>query len=357
MRTHVHCVLLVVLLGCQAIAVEPAAAPADLETQAAKIAAHSLETQGLIKWPVDDTRAKLLLHAFIAQLDPHKLVFLRSDWAEFQEHEKQLDEQIKAKDLSLVKRVFERFHTRAAAAHNLALAALAQKHDWTTDDVWPFPYADYAADKAALAERWRLRLKGEILFEKANDSSLDAALAFLRQRYETSDLHRRCLTENYLQSSLIDQLCKTCDPQQGYLGPEENLYFKSLRGPKYTLNLRLQAHQDRATIQPTVQYYVIQRSPTLRLADYPNLFGWDLVAIRDGGKTHHLVGIHNYEPWALQRAIVAIGNSQEVILELQHPQTMQRKTFAWQQTEKKSKFSSLAHLPPLSPRPRETPAK
>lgn len=358
MRTHTRCVVLLTLLACRAaITAEPATPPPDPEAQAAKVAAHLLETQGLVNWPVDDARAKLLLQRFIAHLDPHKLIFFRSDWVEFQEQEKVLDDQIKAKDLSFAKRVFERFHTRAAAAHELAIAALSPKHDWTTDEVWPFPYTDYAADKAALAERWRLRLKGEILFEKANDSSLESAVAFLRQRYETSDLHRRCLTEDYLQSTLIDQLCKACDPEHGYLGPDENLYFKSLRGPKYTLNLRLQAHQDRASIRPAVQYYVIHQMPTLRLADYPNLFGWDLVAIRDGGKTHHLVGVHNYEPWALQRVIVAVGNSLEVTLELQHPQTMQRKSVAWQQAEKKSRLSSFAFLPPLSPRPRETPAK
>lgn len=361
MHTLVRPVGVLLLLGCTvAIAAEPPATQPDPEAQAAKVVALLLETQGVVRWPVDDARAKLLLHAFIAHLDPHKLIFWQSDWAEFQEQEKLLDDQIKAQDLSFVKRVFERFHSRAAVAHQLALQASEQKHDWTSDEAWPFAYTDYAADKAALAERWRLRLKGEILFEKANESSLESAVAFLRQRYETSDLHRRCLTEDYLQSTLIDQLCKTCDPRQLYLSPEETLIFNDrlLRGPKYRLNLLLQAHQDRPSIRPTVNYYKIQKLPTLRLADYPDLYGWDLVAIRaPGGQTHHLVGIQNYEPWALQRAIVAVGNSPEVILELQHPRTMLRKSVAWQQADNQGRLSVFAVLPALSPRPPEPTAK
>lgn len=347
--------LVACLFSASATGAEPAADKIDNpEALAAKTVVRILETAPLVKSTIDDAQAKELLQSFIARLDPHKLIFLQSDWSEFQEHEKLLDDQLRAGDLSFVKRLYRRFHLRAGEGHRLAMRALEEKHDFTTDEVWPFPYADFARDNSALAERWRLRLKGEILFEKANESSLAEAQTFLRERYENSDLHRRCLTENYLESSLIDELCKFGGPWQGYDGPDENLYFKSLRGPKYALNLRLwPLRQDRPCIRDMgLMQFTTRQTPTLRNTDFPTLIGWDVVALRTAaGKTHHLVGICQFEPWALQRVVTAVGDSRDVILELQHPATLQRTSVLWTQSEKKNQRSLFAQFKALSPQP------
>jgi len=358
MRSTFRCFAFVACLVCsRGVGAEPEAPKVENpEATAAKHVVRLIETQSLGKWAIDDARAKQLLQAFIARLDPHKLIFLQSDWTEFQEHEKLLDDQLKAGDLSFVKQVFRRFHLRAGESHLLGLGALDQEHDFTAEDVWPFPFADFAGDRLAIAERWRLRLKGEILFEKANDSSLEAAKAFLRERYENSDLHRRCMTVNYLESSIIDVLCSICDPEQAYLGPEENpsQFTKGLIGPKYVLNLRLwPLRLDRPCIREVAPArYYIQQIPVLQHADLHRLIAWDLVAMRPpAGKTQHLVGICHYEPWALSRALEACGNSPEVVLELQHPTTLERKSVTWPQSEKKNKVTPFAHFGPLKPQP------
>lgn len=358
MPTPMRWFVFVAYLVCsRGIGAEPAVPKTDNpEATAAKHVVRLLENESLGKWVIDDARAKQLLQSFIARLDPHKLICLQSDWMEFQEQEKLLDDQLRAGDLSFVKQVYRRFHLRAGEAHQLAMGALEQKHDFTTDDVWPFPCDDFARDKAALAERWRLRLKGEILFEKANDSTLEEAKMFLRERYENSDLYRRCLTEDYLESSFIDKLCNTCDGDQGYYSPDEQLQYnnKTVRGPKYTLNLLLvPVHFDRPCIRGLgYLHFATKQTPTVRTADLPNLINWEVVAIRTtAGKTHHLVGIWQYEPWAFARAIAAVGDSPEVVLELQHPATLQRKSVAWTQSEKTKLTTNFAHFAPLKPQP------
>jgi hypothetical protein len=320
-----------------------AAQQVEVETaRAAKVVVHLLEKQALAKWTVDDARAKELLRALIAQLDPHRLYFLAADWQEFAGHETSLDDQLKAGDLSFVKLVLQRFHLRAAAVQPLIQRALQENHDFTREEFWPFPYAGFARNQTELEERWRLRIKGELLFEKANETSLGDATKFLQQRYDTLALHQRSLSESYLQATYLDLLCKVCDRQQGYLGEDEFSHFrgKAYRGPKYTLNLRLWPwHQDRPKVWSVISHQV----------DPEELVGWDVVAIRTlGGPTHHLVGVGNYEPWPLQRAVNAIGDSAEVVLELQHPNTLQRKSLLWPQTEVKS-GSTRIYIAPLQP--------
>jgi hypothetical protein len=323
------------------IAVEPH----DPEATAAKLVIRLLETESLKKWPVDDARATQLLKAFVAHLDPQRLYFLQSDWTEFQTHEKSLDNQLREGDLSFVKLVLQRFRTRAREAQKLTTTALQTKHDFTLDETWPFPYDGFAVDQGALAERWRLRIKGELLFERANDSTPAEAVSFLKQRYDNSWLHIQSVTEDRAQEIFLDALCNSIDPHQNYFSPDfldSMRVIISLRWPKYWSNLRL------VPLREGVPHIRGLTLPLAGLAGQEEFIGWDLVAIRAGAATHHLVGACNYEADALRRALVAGGKFSEVILELQHPQTLQRKSLAWTQT-KSPDSGGFSYPGPLKP--------
>ena len=298
--------------------------PRNYETMTARLVVVLLETQSLAKWRVDDALGKKLLAEYIARLDPHKLYFLDSDWREFQKRESSLDDQLKAGDLSFVKLVGERLKTRTAEAHELTQRALQAKHDFTLDETWPFPFDGFAADRAQLAERWRLRIKGETLFERANNASLPEATRFLQGRYESAQGQLKAFGIDVLQGLYFETLCKICSPHDEYWSEAlmETMRGSSLGRLTHSPRLRLTPDGDRVVIRDILPPH--NDAKTLR-----EIYGWHLIAVHaEPNKVCHMVGIQYYDP---QRTSVwqQLRDATDVTLELQHPKTMQRKTITW----------------------------
>ena len=203
----------------------------------------------------------------------------------------------------------------------------------------------FTADNDALAERWRLRIKGEILFERGNDSTAAEAIAFLQARYDNCALHIRCLTEDCAQATYLHLLCRLDDEEQGYWSPAPLDAFRtivSLRGPKYMFPMSLGIARNGVTRLRSVRSFA-KMTPE-------NCESWldrEVVAMRSAGQTHHLVGVCKYEFQSLQRALDAICKTDEVILELKHPQTKERTSLALTLPKRTEQYWSWSYASPL----------
>lgn len=205
-----------------------------------------------------------------------------------------------------------------------AEAMLTRTHDFNLDESLVQSFADFAADQRELTERWRLRIKFEILLERSNGSTTDDAVDFLRGRYlgirdQYKNLHAEELCRIY-----ADALAAVFDSRSSYLSESELALFRTGLIRNYTIGLGLEKrHGD---------YIVTNVSPRFSPHDEPNEFvGWALIALRraDGNTFHLTESLRPKTSWLISSPAGKLEADTDVILELYHPVTHQRVSRTW----------------------------
>jgi len=122
---------------------------------------------------VDDVMSRRCLTLFLKRLDPMKTYFLQSDVAEFRVHQDELDDKISRGNLDFAYVVFNKFLTRLSERLSLVDEFVDAKHDFTKDEyfVTDPDNISYAKDMGEMRERWRKRIKYDLLVFKATQES------------------------------------------------------------------------------------------------------------------------------------------------------------------------------------------
>ncbi len=171
---------------------------------------------------IDDAASAKLIDAFVEDLDPQKLYFLSSDIQYFDKFRNQLDDQLKSGNVEFVYRLFDiylkRLDERIALAHKLIDA----EHDFTTEDTMVIdPDAlSWSNTSAELDERWRKRIKYDLLTLKVDGTSLKDGRERLHKRYRNI---RKTIaqTEDFEKLEMyLSAVAHTFDPHSSYMSPE-----------------------------------------------------------------------------------------------------------------------------------------
>jgi len=162
-------ILLFALVGFMGTAYGDPAAPAPRDHRIALSVAILLEKDHLLRHPLDDEISQRALKSFLKMLDPMKIYFQQSDIDEFSVHENELDDMVKKGDIGLAYTVFERFMKRLDERVALVDDLLAMEHDFTLDEqiITDRDLLQYPRDEAEARERWRKRVKYELLSRKS----------------------------------------------------------------------------------------------------------------------------------------------------------------------------------------------
>ena len=144
--------------------------PATSDGRIAKVVARYLADEHLSKAPLDEEMSRRTFTTYLKTLDPMKIYFLQSDIDEFAKSQNVLADQIKKGDTAFAYTVFNRFLQRLDERVKLVDMLLAQKLDFTVDeDMQTDPkQITYAKDDAEMHDRWRKRIKYELLVKKAD---------------------------------------------------------------------------------------------------------------------------------------------------------------------------------------------
>lgn len=110
---------------------------------------------------MDDDFSKNIYNDFIDGIDPLKRYLLASDIEEFSQFENEIDDQIKAKDITFYNLVYTRLSERIIEVEKMYPKVLEEPFDYTLDESIMVDYEDilYAKDKKELKDRWRKQLK------------------------------------------------------------------------------------------------------------------------------------------------------------------------------------------------------
>lgn len=171
---------------------------------------------------VDDSIAPKLFDRFVDLLDPQKLYFVASDIEEFKADRMKLDDQVKSGDVSFAYKVFNRYSDRVSERVEHAHRLVDLPHDFTADEEMDTDGEDlaWAKSQKEVNERWRKRVKYEVLTFKLDDKDIEETRDRLHKRYRTikrsiDDTESSEVLEMYLSS-----LTHCFDPHSSYMSPE-----------------------------------------------------------------------------------------------------------------------------------------
>lgn len=239
---------------------------------------------------VDDAFSERVYDNFIGGLDPMKRYFLAEDIKAFDAYSAQIDDQIKAVDISFFNLVQERLVYRMDAAKDVYVSVLQTPYDFNSIDSLEVDYDALQAPTSALAlkERWRDQLKYVTLstfyskkenealkkkedpsFELSTDESLEKeARAQTRETLEEyfdfiDDLERKDWFVQYLNS-----IVETYDPHTFYFAPEEKDRFDMGMSGKFEgIGARLQKRKDQTKIVEVISGGPVWRDQQIEVGD------------------------------------------------------------------------------------------
>ncbi|MGD0042943.1 MAG: tail-specific protease, partial [Isosphaeraceae bacterium] len=205
--------LMAVVVGAQA------PVPTNEDQETAKTVVDLLERQHMARPVIDDEIAVKWCNNFLKDLDPQKFYFLKADIAEFQKEAKNLDDQIREGNIDFARRVFERFLQRNDERYQTVQELLKQKFDFTTDEYLTDDpdKIDYPVDKKEADERWRKKIKLDLLQLRADKTEEGEAIRKLSVRYKDRNRMFHQFDSSELLEVYLSSLTRTFDPHSSYM--------------------------------------------------------------------------------------------------------------------------------------------
>lgn len=204
-------------------------APASPEQSViAKLVCQMIEKEHLARAPVNDGIASKLVNLYVKELDPQKLYFLQSDIEEFNSTQTQLDDDVKAGKLDWAFMVFARYLERLDQRIEVANANITATHDYTVKESMSFDAKElpWAQTTAELDERWRKRVKYDLLMLRMEKTPDAEAQDRLTKRYRTIKKSMHQMESDEVLEIFLTALASCFDPHSSYMSPRTQRDFE-----------------------------------------------------------------------------------------------------------------------------------
>ncbi|MGY8732153.1 MAG: carboxy terminal-processing peptidase [Pirellulales bacterium] len=213
--------LLLIASICPNITAESIGEPSAKDRQVTLAVKVLMTRQHLTKHKLDDEISQRALVAFLKTLDPMKLYFLKSDIDEFDAKKNDIDDMIKDGKLDFAFTVFDRLMERMVESVTAANRMIDKKHDFTADEYLSTDWDNltYAADRAALDDRWRKRIKYNLLVLKGDETEGDEARQRLHRRYNSLLKQMQQTKSDELLEMFLTAVTTSYDPHTTYMSP------------------------------------------------------------------------------------------------------------------------------------------
>jgi carboxyl-terminal processing protease len=224
-RARLWVTLLAAVLGLGLLPVRAPAepVPARQDRLVVRLVAGYLHQAHLTRPEIGEGLSKALFHRFLKDLDPNKGYFVQSDIDEFKKHETQLADQLQQGDMSFAYQVYERFLQRLGERLPLIEELVKAPHDFTVKEYLSTDTdkLDWAKDEKELRERWRKRIKFDLLLERLGPKPVPDAEARdkVLKRYKSLVKRWKQLDNYDLMELYLSDLTTSVDPHSTYMSP------------------------------------------------------------------------------------------------------------------------------------------
>ncbi len=233
--------------------------PADLvkprpnDRHVTSVVTTLIRREHLSKHPLDNEISERGLKAFLEALDPMKMYFQQSDFDEFMKRQDDLDDMLMDKDISFAYTIFERFLVRVEERVKLIDELLKQQFDFQLEEMLATDpdTIQYARDAQEVQDRWRRRIKYDLLVLKGDKTEGDAALEKLRRRYQSFAKRMHQTDADELLEMYLTSITTSYDPHTSYMSPSSVENFRIL--------MRLNLEGIGAALQMVDGYTVISK--------------------------------------------------------------------------------------------------
>ncbi|MEM7811957.1 MAG: carboxy terminal-processing peptidase [Planctomycetota bacterium] len=195
------------------------AAPTREHVETIQLVGSMLQRYHLRDVRIDDEVSRRLLDRFIEQLDPLKLYFLSSDIAQFAPFATQLDDRLKRGDASVAFQIYDLYLRRLGERVAFADQLIETDFDFAADEsiVTDPDMLVWARTPAELNERWRKRIKAEVLGLRLEDVPLEEIRTRLHRRYKNIAIIRGQPEADEIVESYLSALTHIFDPHSSFL--------------------------------------------------------------------------------------------------------------------------------------------
>lgn len=191
---------------------------------------HLLKQEHLFAKAVDDESSKRGLKSFLESLDPLKVYFYQSDIDEFNKYETQLDDLMADGDISFAYKVFNRFLQRVDERVETVDALIEREFDFDKDEelIVDGDAASYPADPEEAKNRWRKRIKYDLLVLESEEETGDEARDKIRRRYTNFAKRMHQTDSDELLEMYLTALTSSFDPHTTYMSKSSLENFRIL---------------------------------------------------------------------------------------------------------------------------------
>ena len=202
----------------------------------ARMAAELLNRYHVSGKSIDDEVSKRLFNRFFEALDPAKLYFEQADLNAFEKYRTELDDAVRRGDLTFVNAVYDRYQERLEQRVAFAQRLIDSEFDFTRDESIVSDPDDiaWAGSPAEMNERWRKRIKYDVLQLRLEDEELKDIRERLHKRYSNLLSIQQQIEPADKLEQFITALATTFDPHSSFMSE------KTLEDFQISMNLSLQ---------------------------------------------------------------------------------------------------------------------
>ncbi|ADG66987.1 carboxyl-terminal protease [Planctopirus limnophila DSM 3776] len=192
------------------------------EQTTARLAADMISKYHIGQKPVDDRISQLTFTRYLKDLDPAKLYFTKADIDEFSPYKDKLDDLLKAGNVEFSHLVFQRYLQRLTERVAIAHQLIDLPHDFTVDEsmVTDGDLLAYAATPEELNERWRKRIKFELVSLLLDDKTIEEARKQVHKRYDTLLKAAKGTEPSEILEIYLSAVAHSFDPHSSYMSPQ-----------------------------------------------------------------------------------------------------------------------------------------
>ena len=230
--------------------------PTTQQTWTLRALVTELEENHYVDRRYNDAMSAAHLETYLERLDPSHLYFTASDVAEFQTYSTRLDDLGRQGELSPAFTIFDRYEQRASDRLALVIAnmgAIVSGLDFGKDEYIDSDPTerDWAVDTAELDDRWRKRLKNQVLALKLAEKPLQEIAPTLVKRYENQQNRLSQYNEQDVFAVYANALTSQFDPHTSYFSPR--------RAENFDIDMRLSLEGIGAVLQNEDEYVKVVR--------------------------------------------------------------------------------------------------
>ena len=180
-----------------------------------------MNREHLSRHPLDGEISARMLKLYLKALDPMKMYFYQSDVDNLVQHQNELLEKLKRGDVSPAYEIFKLYLQRMDERVGMVDALLNVAPDYSLKEemVIDRDASQYPASEADAKEKWRKRIKYELLSLKADKTEGQAAKDKLSRRYHGLTKRSHQTDNEELLEMYLTSMTTSFDPHTDYMSP------------------------------------------------------------------------------------------------------------------------------------------